>query len=87
VAAPSDDPAFDVIDRFFAPGVGIQEDPATGSAHCILAPLYAAKLGRPLVRFFQAFPGRGAEIETELCGERARLRGRAVTFAEARLRI
>jgi len=87
VAAPSDDPDFDVIDRFFAPGVGIQEDPATGSAHCILAPLYAEKLGRPLVRYFQAFPGRGAEIETELRGERVRLRGRAATFAEARLRI
>ena len=87
VAAPSDDPAFDVVDRFFAPGVGIQEDPATGSAHCILAPLYAEKLGRPLVRYFQAFPGRGGEIETELRGERVRLRGRAVTFAEARIRV
>jgi PhzF family phenazine biosynthesis protein len=87
VAAPSDDPAFDVVDRFFAPGVGVQEDPATGSAHCILAPLFAEKLGKPLVRFFQAFPGRGAEIETELRGDRARLRGRAVTFAESRLRL
>jgi PhzF family phenazine biosynthesis protein len=87
VAAPSDDPAFDVIDRFFAPGVGVQEDPATGSAHCILAPLFAEKLGKPVVRFFQAYPGRGGEIETELRGERARLRGRAVTFAESRLRV
>jgi PhzF family phenazine biosynthesis protein len=87
VAARSDDPEFDVVDRFFAPGSGIPEDPATGSAHCILAPLYAGKLGRPVVRFFQAYPGRGAEIETELRGDRVRLRGRAVTFAEARIRV
>src|SRR5690606_26496838 len=59
VCAPHDDPAFDVIDRFFAPGSGIDEDPATGSAHCILAPLWADRLGRPSVRFHQAFPGRG----------------------------
>jgi PhzF family phenazine biosynthesis protein len=87
VCAPSDDPAFDVVDRFFAPGSGVNEDPATGSAHCILAPLYAEKLGRPTVKFFQAFPGRGAEIETELRGDRLRLRGRGVTFAESRIRV
>jgi PhzF family phenazine biosynthesis protein len=87
IAALSDDPAYDVVDRFFAPGSGIPEDPATGSLHCILAPLYAEKLGRPAVRFFQAFPGRGGEIETELRGARARLRGRAVTFAESRIRV
>lgn len=87
VAALSDDAAVDVIDRFFAPGSGVAEDPATGSAHCILAPLYADKLGRPTVRFHQAFPGRGGDIETELRGDRVRLRGRAVTVAEARLRV
>jgi PhzF family phenazine biosynthesis protein len=87
VAAPSDDPAYDVIDRFFAPGSGIAEDPATGSAHCILAPLYAEKLGRPDVRFFQAFPGRGGELATELRGDRVRLVGRAETVIESRLRL
>lgn len=87
VAAPSDDEAFDVIDRFFAPGSGIAEDPATGSAHCILAPLYADKLGKAEVRFFQAFPGRGGEITTELRGERVRLVGRGETVIESRLRL
>lgn len=87
VCAASDSPDVDVIDRFFAPGSGVDEDPATGSAHCILAPLYASKLGRPAVRFFQAFPGRGGEIETELKGDRVRLRGRAITFAESRIRV
>ncbi|HXQ45188.1 MAG TPA: PhzF family phenazine biosynthesis protein, partial [Caulobacteraceae bacterium] len=78
---------FDVVDRFFAPGAGVPEDPATGSMHCILAPLFADKLGRPKVRFHQAYPGRGADIETEMKGERALLRGHAVTVVESRLRL
>ena len=77
--------AYDVVDRFFAPGSGIAEDPATGSAHCILAPLYADKLGRPDVRLYQAYPGRGAGIE--LKGERVILKGQAVTVIESRLRV
>jgi PhzF family phenazine biosynthesis protein len=77
----------DVVSRFFAPSVGVLEDPATGSAHCILAPLFAGKLGRARVRFHQAYPGRGGDIETELKGERLRLSGGAVTVAESRLRL
>jgi len=79
--------AYDVVDRFFAPGSGVAEDPATGSAHCIVGPLYADKLGRPTVRFLQAFPGRGGEIETEVRGDRVLLRGRALTTVESRLRV
>ena len=82
---PGDD--VDVIDRFFAPGCGVDEDPATGSAHCILGPLYADRLGRATVRFHQAFPGRGGDIETEAKGDRVLLRGRAVTVVESRLRV
>ncbi len=78
---------YDVVSRFFAPGSGIDEDPATGSAHCILSPLYAAKLGRNALRFFQAYPGRGAEIGAELRGDRVILSGRAVTVVESRLRL
>lgn len=77
----------DVVDRFFAPGCGVDEDPATGSAHCILGPLYADKLGRSDVRFHQAFPGRGGDIETEQHGDRVLLRGRAITVIESRLRL
>ncbi len=79
--------AHDVIDRFFAPGSGIPEDPATGSAHCILAPLYAEKLGRTEMHFHQAYPGRGGDIATELRGDRVILKGQAVTVVESRLRI
>ena len=77
----------DVVDRFFAPGCGVDEDPATGSAHCILGPLYADTLGRTTVRFRQVFPGRGGEIETETRGDRVLLRGQAVTVIESRLRL
>jgi len=81
------DRGYDVVDRFFAPGSGIAEDPTTGSAHCILAPLYATKLGRPTVRFHQAFPGRGGDVGTELRGDRVILSGNAVTVVESRLRL
>ena len=77
----------DVVSRFFAPGSGIPEDAATGSMHCILSPLFADKLGRATLRFFQAYPGRGAELECEHRGERVLLRGRAVTVVESRLRL
>jgi len=86
-ALADDGDGVDVVDRFFAPGCGVDEDPATGSAHCILGPLYADRLGRETVRFRQVFPGRGGEIETERRGDRVVLRGRAVTVIEARLRI
>ena len=85
LAGASDD--VDVVDRFFAPGCGIDEDPATGSAHCILGPLYADRFGRATVRFRQVFPGRGGDIETETRGDRVLLRGQAVTVIESRLRL
>jgi PhzF family phenazine biosynthesis protein len=76
----------DVVDRFFAPGYGIPEDAATGSFHCILAPLFKSRLGLARVRFHQAFPGRGADLSAEVGDGRVRLQGAAVTIAESRLR-
>jgi PhzF family phenazine biosynthesis protein len=78
---------FDVVSRFFAPSVGVPEDPATGSAHCILAPLFADKLSRESLRFHQAYPGRGGDIETRLIGERVLLSGAGVTVIESTLRL
>jgi PhzF family phenazine biosynthesis protein len=77
----------DVVDRFFGPGCGLEEDAATGSARGGLAPLFAQKLGRPVVRFIQAYPGRGARFETETCDDRVLIRGTAVTLMESRLRV
>jgi PhzF family phenazine biosynthesis protein len=78
---------YDVVDRFFAPGSGIPEDPATGSLHTILAPLFARKLGRAKLAFHQAYPGRGGDLVCEDRGERVGLGGRAVTVVESRLRL
>jgi PhzF family phenazine biosynthesis protein len=79
--------AYDVVDRFFAPGSGIDEDPATGSLHCILAPLFADKFGRARLRFHQAYPGRGGDLVCEHRGARVLLCGQAVTILDGRLRI
>jgi PhzF family phenazine biosynthesis protein len=84
--APAGAP-YDVVSRFFAPGSGIDEDPATGSLHCILAPLFSARLGRDVLRFHQAYPGRGGDMECEVRSDRVLLRGSAVTVAESRLRF
>jgi PhzF family phenazine biosynthesis protein len=84
LAAPG--AGYDVVDRFFAPGSGIPEDPATGSLHCILAPLFAEKLGRARIMFHQAYPGRGGDLDCELRGDRVLIGGRAVTMIESRLR-
>jgi predicted PhzF superfamily epimerase YddE/YHI9 len=83
-AEPSDD--VDVVDRFFAPGCGVDEDPATGSAHCILGrstpTSWAGHRAVP-----SGLPGRGGDIETETRGDRVLLRGQAVTVIESRLRV
>lgn len=84
--APAGAP-YDVVSRFFAPGAGIPEDPATGSLHCMLSPLFSAKLGRARLAFHQAYPGRGGDLDCELKGERVLIGGAAVTVAESRLRL
>lgn len=78
---------YDIVDRFFAPGYGLGEDAATGSFHCILAPIFAARLGRERLRFHQACPGRGAELTCTVEGDRVLLSGEAVTVAESTLRV
>ena len=76
-----------VVSRFFAPAAGIPEDPTTGSAHCILMPLYGDKLGAEVLKFHQAYPGRGGDLECENRGARVLLRGRGFTVVESRLRV
>lgn len=72
----------DVTSRFFAPGSGIDEDPATGSWHCMLSAIMSPKLGSATLNNYQAYPTRGAWIETELAGDRVKLRGNAVTIIQ-----
>ncbi len=66
----------DFYSRFFAPGVGVDEDPVTGSAHCALGPHWSAKLGRnPLVGL--QVSARTGYVEVEVHASRVALRGRA----------
>lgn len=76
----------DVISRVFAPAAGIDEDPVTGSAHSVLTPFWAERLGRPRFTAFQASK-RGGRLDCELVGDRAILRGRCVTVIEGRFAV
>ena len=76
---------FDCVSRFFAPAVGIDEDPVTGSAHCALAPYWAKKLERDSLVAYQASRRRGTR-SLRVAGERVMLAGHAVTVLTGELR-
>ena len=78
ITAASDEPTFDFVSRFFAPGAGIDEDPVTGSAHCALAPFWRDRLGRNDLTGYQA-SARGGVVYCRTNGDRVLLSGRAVT--------
>jgi PhzF family phenazine biosynthesis protein len=77
---------FDFISRFFAPGSGVDEDPVTGSAHCALAPYWAARLGKNDFAAYQA-SARGGELRVRLQGDRVKLGGRAITVFQGDLLV
>ncbi len=78
VTARAATPDFDFVSRFFAPAVGIPEDPVTGSAHCTLGPYWGERLGKQDLLGYQA-SARGGVVGVRLAGERVLLSGRAVT--------
>jgi len=84
VTAGSDSPEFDFVSRFFAPEVGIDEDPVTGSAHCSLAPYWAERLGKPHLTARQV-SRRGGVLRLRLEGERVHILGQAVTVLRGAL--
>lgn len=71
----------DIVSRVFAPGAGIDEDPVTGSAHCLLATYWAEQLGRTSFTAYQASE-RGGYLGCELVGDRVILSGKCVTVIE-----
>ncbi len=75
----------DFVSRVFAPNLGINEDPVTGSAHAILAPYWAERLGRTVLMGLQA-SSRSGIIRVELRGDRVLVIGRAVTVFDGVLR-
>ncbi|MBI4881603.1 MAG: PhzF family phenazine biosynthesis protein [Planctomycetes bacterium] len=78
VTSRSASPEFDFVSRFFAPRVGVNEDPVTGSAHCALGPYWSASLEKRELVGFQA-SARGGVVGVEVRGERVLLKGQAVT--------
>jgi PhzF family phenazine biosynthesis protein len=84
VTSESDDPGFDFVSRFFAPGVGVDEDPVTGSAHCCLGPYWGSRLGKTEMKAFQA-SARGGVVNVRLAGERVLLGGQAITIFKGEL--
>ena len=84
VTSTSDDPRFDFVSRFFAPGAGIDEDPVTGSAHCCLGPYWSEQLGKTEMTAFQA-SARGGTVRVRVNGDRVLLGGQAVTVLRGEL--
>lgn len=78
------DSSFDFVSRYFACYAGIDEDPVTGSAHCILTPYWAAVLGKTEMLAYQA-SARGGEVRVRLAGDRVFLGGEAVTVLRGSL--
>ncbi|HEY0626491.1 MAG TPA: PhzF family phenazine biosynthesis protein [Allosphingosinicella sp.] len=76
----------DIVSRVFAPGAGIDEDPVTGSAHAVMVPYWAERLGRDRFTAWQA-SRRGGYLDCRLEEDRVILGGKCVTTVEGRLRF
>ena len=86
VTAASDLPNFDFVSRFFAPSVGVPEDPVTGSAHCCLGPYWGEKLKKIELNGFQC-SARGGSVRVTLLGDRVLLAGHAVHVLSGKLLV
>ena len=76
----------DFVSRFFAPNAGIAEDPVTGSAHCTLAPYWAAKLDKRAMSARQ-LSARGGELWVEMLGDRVTIAGNTVEYLRGEITI
>jgi PhzF family phenazine biosynthesis protein len=74
----------DFVSRCFFPQSGIDEDPVTGSAHCLLAMYWHERTGRKILQAYQA-SSRGGYMECEVDGHRILMRGRAVTYLKGEI--
>lgn len=82
VTAPGDDSDF--VSRFFAPEVGVFEDPVTGSSHCNLIPFWAERLGKEAL-FARQVSARGGELFCELHGDRVKIGGHATMYLKGEI--
>jgi PhzF family phenazine biosynthesis protein len=77
---------YDFISRFFAPAVGVNEDPVTGSAHTMLIPFWAEKLGKNEMIAKQV-SARGGILHCKLAGDRVKIGGKAITFLTGEITV
>ena len=84
VTSLSSGQGYDFVSRFFAPRVGVNEDPVTGSAHCCLGPFWANRLHKNEFVAYQASP-RGGVLRVRVVGARVILGGQAVTVLRGEL--
>lgn len=84
VTARAETAGFDFVSRFFAPRLGVNEDPVCGSAHCCLGPYWSDRLGKTALVGYQA-SARGGVVRVRVEGPRVYLGGRAVTVLRGEL--
>lgn len=78
--------ACDFVSRFFAPALGVDEDPVTGSAHCVLAPFWHQRLGRNPLHARQVSK-RGGRLECTVAGDRVRIAGAVTPYLEGTIEV
>jgi predicted PhzF superfamily epimerase YddE/YHI9 len=83
--APGAD-GIDFVSRYFAPNHGVDEDWVTGSAHCVLTPYWAARLGKERLDARQ-ISARGGELVCTLRGDRVTIAGNAVLYLEGTITV
>jgi PhzF family phenazine biosynthesis protein len=86
IVAASGEGDVDYVCRFFAPSVGIDEDPATGSIHCTLAPYWARRLGKGRLRA-QQLSARGGTMQCTIAGDRVKIAGQARLYLHGTLEL
>ncbi len=86
ITARGEQPDRDFVVRCFAPSLGIDEDPVTGSAHCALTPLWHEKTGKTSFDSLQVSK-RSGRLKVSLSDERVIIRGKALTVFQAELNI
>ena len=86
VTALGENKPYDFVSRYFAPGVNIDEDPVTGSAHCFLTPYWARKTGKTNFDAHQA-SARGGDLKLSITSENVIIRGQAITMLKGEMRI
>lgn len=86
VTAESSTEGIDCVSRFFAPKMGVNEDPVTGSAHTALAPFWASRLNRTQLTAYQASE-RGGLLQLEVSKDQIKMSGRAITIVSGELQV